>query len=115
MISSILPRFSPAAFRTESPANVPAERTLRNFLSGSVFLILFVTIWPPSSNSLCRRFTAIAVIVTVSSVRRSGDIIARIPEGDAFEMTPQKPDPDPKLPEPDPDPGEEEPDSMPNP
>jgi hypothetical protein len=30
-------------------------------------------------------------------------------------MTPQKPDPDPKLPEPDPDPGEEEPDSMPNP
>jgi len=30
-------------------------------------------------------------------------------------MTPQKPDPDPKLPEPDPDPGDDVPNSMPNP
>ena len=30
-------------------------------------------------------------------------------------MTPQKPDPDPKLPEPAPDPGDDVPNSMPNP
>src|ERR1035437_4265781 len=41
MISSSLPRSSPAALRTLSPASVLAARTRRYFLSGSVFLILF--------------------------------------------------------------------------
>src|ERR1039457_5841419 len=41
MISSTLPRSSPAEFRTLSPASVLAARTRRYFLSGSAFLILF--------------------------------------------------------------------------
>src|ERR1039457_1015793 len=41
MISSSLPRSSPAEFRTLSPASVLAARTRRYFLSGSAFLILF--------------------------------------------------------------------------
>src|SRR5664280_1256429 len=40
MISSTLPRSSPAEFRTLSPASVLAARTPRYFLSGSVFSIL---------------------------------------------------------------------------
>src|SRR5674476_1299572 len=40
MISSSLPRSSPAEFRTLSPASVLAARTRRYFLSGSVFSIL---------------------------------------------------------------------------
>src|SRR5450759_1186943 len=40
IISSSLPRSSPAEFRTLSPANVLPARTRRYFLSGSVFLIL---------------------------------------------------------------------------
>src|SRR5665647_2422968 len=40
MISSTLPRSSPAEFRTLSPASVLAARTRRYFLSGSAFLIL---------------------------------------------------------------------------
>src|ERR1035437_6703597 len=39
MSSSSLPRSSPAAFRTLSPASVLAARTRRYFLSGSVCLI----------------------------------------------------------------------------
>src|SRR5664279_4867304 len=41
MISSTLPRSSPAEFRTLSPASVLAASTRRYFLSGSAFLILF--------------------------------------------------------------------------
>src|SRR6516165_2909856 len=41
MISSTLPRLSPAELRTESPASVLADKTRRYVLSESVFLILF--------------------------------------------------------------------------
>src|SRR5580692_4506633 len=113
MISSMVPRFSPAALRTESPANVLAARTLRNFLSGSVFLILLVIIvsLPPHNLSLLFHTPISAILHS----KRSGIELLGFSRKAKTNMTPEKPEPDPKLPEPDPDPADDVPDILPNP
>src|SRR5215472_4234248 len=54
MISSTVPRSSPAELRTVSPSRVLAARTLRNFLDESVCLILSTCMVPPNvANARC--------------------------------------------------------------